>query len=123
MTRHLVAGLMIASLIFAAPRSTAAAQINTVFDTVDTVEINHDGVCDSCTPQAHVVVTGILRNGSVPTTMTFGFASDFDMAAQCERLAAIVMSKPGKYQFAIGSHTSGVGGGSGGGCRLILRAP
>jgi len=119
MTRHLVAGLMIASLIFAAPRSAAAAFFSSVFDTVDTVEINHDNMFGF--PSANVVVTGILSGGSVVVTRTFEFFNDADMAARCERFAVIAMSKPGRFQFAIGSHN--VGSGTGGGCRLILRAP
>jgi len=119
MTHRLAICLAIASLTFAGPRPAAAAAIGTVFDTVDAVEINNDFA------NATVVVTGLRPGGSVPITVIFTFgnsesATNIDTAARCERLAVIAMSKPGKFQFAIGSNT---GGSSGGGCKLILRTP
>jgi len=125
MIRHLSSCLVIASLLVAAPRSAPAAVVDHVFDTVDTVEINHDPGCapsSGCGPAARVVVTGIRQNTSVQVTEEFIFYSDTDMAARCERLALIAIAKPGKYRFAIGSHTNGSFNSTfGGGCRLVVR--
>lgn len=120
MTHRLACCLVIASLALA-PRSSAADPgIQVVYDTVDAVEIkNHD--VGSSTPHALVVVRGIRSGGSVPVTTSFDFGTNKDMATRCERLAVIAMSKPGKYQYGIGSDAfNGNTDGGHGDCQLIL---
>jgi hypothetical protein len=132
MTYRLAICLVIASLALAAPRPVSAdANIQAVYDTVDSVEIkNHDtsgttncGVSGFCT-HALVVVTGIRAGESTPSTQTFNFGINADMATRCERLAMIAMSKPGKYQFGIGSDAlNGAAANGHGDCKLILVTP
>lgn len=114
---RLVMCLMVCVLTFAVPWHAAAAiSPTTTFDTVDAVELQND-----CCSVVNLVVTGILAGGSTPTTRTFAFANnsatDAAPALRCERFAVIAMSKPGKYQFAVGTQ------GSAGACKLILRTP
>jgi hypothetical protein len=118
---RLVMCLMVCASTFAVPRHGAAAiSPTTTFDTVDAVELQND-----CCTFVNLVVTGIRAGESTPTTITFTFANnsatDAAPALRCERFAVIAMSKPGKYQFAIGANGN-VGGGSGA-CKLILRTP
>ena len=122
MTHRLACCLVIASLALA-PRSSAADPgIQAVYDTVDAVEIkNHDLAGGNI--HALVVVRGIRTGGSVPSTTSFDFGTNKDMATRCERLAVIAMSKPGKYQFGIGSDAAGGNADGGhGDCELILVA-
>ena len=110
--------LVVYTSTFAVPRHAAASIEPTVtFDTVDAVEIQNDNGAAA----VNLVVTGILAGGSTPTTRTFAFANssalDAAPALRCERFAVIAMSKPGKYQFAVGAL------GIAGACKLILRTP
>jgi hypothetical protein len=103
----------------------ADATVQVVYDTVDFVEIKNQDICSSCNGnQSVVIVRGIPVGTSTPSTRTFNFGSNIDMATRCERLAMIAMSKPGKYQLGIGADTSTSGGvGGHGDCKLILVAP
>ena len=123
MTHRLAFYLLITSLAVAAPRSVAADPvIQTVFDTVDSVEIKDHELCSGCgTDHSLVIVKGIAAGGSVPGTHSFDFYTNVASATRCEHLAVIAMSKPGKYQFGIGSETSSAGGR--GDCKLILVTP
>jgi hypothetical protein len=116
-----------ASLVLAAPRPGAAdASILTVFDTVDSVEIQYVPICSTCSANHSVVmVRGIRSGSSTPTTSSFDFGQAADIATRCGNLAVIAMSKPGKYQFGIGADTSSQTGGLGGhgDCKLILVTP
>lgn len=109
--------LAIALSTFAASRPTAAATFNTVFDTIDTVEVNTDlGLVT-------LVIQGMPTGGSTVVTRSFNFgsttnAASFPSASRCERMALAVISKPGKYQLAIGASANGIGA-----CRLILVTP
>jgi hypothetical protein len=118
MPRTLVAfALVLPVVMFAAPRRSAAdASIQAVFSTVDAVEIRHAG-CDSCTPHEEVAITGIVSGSSVPSTTVFNFGQASDIAARCERIAMLVMSKPGKYHLGIGAE---LGSGGRGDCKLML---
>jgi hypothetical protein len=119
MTHRFACCLVIASLALAPRRSAADPGIQVIYDTVDAVEIkNHDFGGNI---HALVVVRGIRAGGSVPVTSSFDFGTNKDMATRCERLAVIAMSKPGKYQFGIGSDaiSSNPDGGHGD-CELIL---
>jgi len=123
MTHRLAYCLVIASLALAPRRSAADSGITDVFDTVDSVRIKNHDTCSGCT-HALVVVQGIRVGGSGPVTLTFDFGTNKDMATRCEHLAVIAMSKPGKYQFGIGSDASGSNQDGGhGDCELILVTP
>lgn len=104
-------------LAFAMPRATVASTFTQVFDSVDSVELNVDsGV-------VHIVIQGIPAGGSTPIIRSFvfgaaGAASDVSSATACQRTALLAMSKPGKYQLAIGQ-SEGVTAGA---CKLILVA-
>lgn len=114
MTHRLSAFLVIASLTFLAPR-TAAAAVSYTFDTVDAVEI----VRPTTTSTPDVIVTGIQAGQTTPSSVTF-HVNNADFARDCERLAVIAMSKPGKYQFVLKISASSV---DPGGCKLIRRNP
>jgi hypothetical protein len=105
--------LAVASLTFAAAR-TEAAEIPTVFDTVDAVEVGGTG------GGPRVIVTGVQTGESTPTTIEFTFFNNTDTASHCHRLAVLAMSKPGRFQFAIFTRS---GGSLDGGCKLIRRTP
>ena len=102
-------------LAFAMSRATVAATFTQVFDSVDSVELNMDSFA------VNIVIQGIPAGGSAAVTRSFffgqaGSASDVSAASACQRTALIAMSKPGKYQFAIG-RSEGVNAGA---CKLIL---
>jgi hypothetical protein len=116
--------LVIASLILATPRHAAAA-VTDFYEAIDFVEINKRDPTLSGSP-ASLMVRGILVGGT-PVTRTYAFVSTagvptegLETAMHCHRLAVLAMSKPGKFQFAIGPGTSAS---ILGGCRLTLAAP
>ena len=116
MTRVFV-GLVFVSLSVAAVRP-AYADVADVYDAIDAVEISAKTNSDNRTA---LQVTGILRGQTTPVTKTYTFLdSQIDVMIQCQRLAVLVMSKPGKYQFGIGDPAFPSGGL---GCKLILRTP
>jgi hypothetical protein len=113
---------VLAALALVTPRHVAADPgIQTVFDTVDSVEIKNHDLCGGCTTQAVVNIRGIRAGQSVPGDFSFNFGGNTDMATRCERLAVIAMSKPGKFQFGIGADTVITAGH--GDCKLILVNP
>jgi hypothetical protein len=122
MMHRLAICFVFATSLFAAPRVFAAeASIQVVFATVDSVEIKNQDPCTNCSPvHAIVLVRGVDIAGHNPFTQSFDFGSNVDMATRCEHLAVIAMSKPGKYQFGIGSDNFGQGHGH---CQLILVTP
>lgn len=115
MSKRAVLCVAFTLLALARSRPTVASTFTQVFDSVDSVELNMDsGV-------VHIVIQGIPAGGSVAITRLFvfgaaGAASDVSAATACQRTALLAMSKPGKYQFAIGQ-SEGV---SAGACKLIL---
>lgn len=114
--------LVIASSSLAAPRPAAAAATD-VYDTVDSAEVNNADSNFGNNPTLTVV--GIPAGGTTPFSRTYFFSgplspATLDTAMHCQRLAVIAMSRPGKFQFAIGP---GPSSGSAHGCKLILRAP
>lgn len=121
--------LFVAPLIFVAPRPALAdATAATVFDTVDSVELDQRENCptspSACFTHTIVIVTGILSGRSTPNTRSFNFVDKADIAAHCQRLAMLAMSKPGKYRFGIGSDGPFPGGSRGNGaCSLTLVNP
>lgn len=122
MTHRLAYCLVIASLALVPRPGAADPGITAVYDTVDSVRIKNQDQCSSCIAHALVVVRGVRVGGSGPITSTFDFGTNKDMAARCERLAVIAMSKPGKYQFGIGADAFNPDGGHGD-CELILVSP
>ena len=107
MTLRFAICLAIASSLFLAPRLAAADTF--AFDTVDAVELSGSSI----------TVTGILSGQSSPTTRPFS-VSNAAMLQQCERVALMAISKPGKYQLHIVTYT---GSNYVGSCKLILRTP
>jgi hypothetical protein len=121
MMHRLAICLVIASVSLAAPRP-AVASATDVYDTVDSVEVNSDD--PNASFNVSLVVTGIPAGGSTPITKIYNFgalstAGNFEQAAHCQRLAVVAMSKPGKFQFAIGAFASSLNHS----CKLILRTP
>lgn len=117
-------------LLFAAPSPALAdATASTVFDTVDSVELNQRDLCvngSTCFIHTIVVVTGILGGASTSTSRSFDFVDKADIAAHCQRLAMVAMSKPGKYRFGIGADgtfSPPFGAPGHGACRLTLVSP
>jgi hypothetical protein len=111
--------VVLASSLLIAPRPAAAA-VTDFYDTIDAVEVANG---DS-NPSTTLRVTGI-RTGQTESTVTvynFGSSSspsNIDMAMHCQRLAVLVMSKPGKFQYAIGPGPNLIAHG----CKLIARTP
>ena len=122
MTHRLASCLVITALALAPRRSAADPGITAVYDTVDSVQIKNHDLCSGCITHALVVVRGVRVGGSGPVTSSFDFGTNKDMATRCERLAVIAMSRPGKYQFGIGSDAFSPDGGHGD-CELILVTP
>lgn len=120
MMHRLTLCLVIALLSVAAPRPAAAAATD-IFDSVNAVEVNNND--PNAGGNVTLTLQGIRAGGTTPSTTTYVFSgasspSNLDMANQCQRLAVLVMSKPGKFQFAISPSSS-----SAHGCKLILRTP
>lgn len=119
--------LVVALLIFAGPRSAvASASASVVFDTVDAMNLGQSSSCNSsgCWTHTTLFVTGILKGQSTPTSRLFDFGDQADIAAHCQRLAMVVMAKPGKYRFGIGTdeNFNSVNHGNGA-CSLSLVTP
>ena len=92
MLHRLAMCILITGSTLAATRSAVAdVAIQVVFDTVDSVEIQNQDPCDGCTPQAVVIVRGITTGASVPSTSSFNFGTNTDMATRCERLGVLAM--------------------------------
>jgi len=112
--------LVIVASTVVAPRPAAAAATD-VYDAVDAVELINNDSTFSTSPS--LTLTAIPAGGTTPITRTYGFnggvALALDTAMQCQRLAVVAMSKPGKFQFAIGT----IGSNFVRGCKLIVRAP
>jgi hypothetical protein len=124
MMHRLAICLVIAAVSLAAPRPAAAVAVD-VYDTVDSVEIDNSNSSVSGSPPT-LQVTGIPAGATTPITRTYtffasaaGVAVAVDTAMHCQRLAVVAMSKPGKFQFAIGPAPSFTAHG----CKLILRTP
>lgn len=99
--------LVAALLIFAgAPSAVAGASASAVYDTVDAVSLGQSVSCTSslgCWTHTTLSVTGILKGQTTPTSRLFDFGDQAEIAAHCQRLAMIVMAKPGKYRYGIGT--------------------
>jgi hypothetical protein len=120
---RLVLCLALVTSSLAAPRHAIAA-VTDFYETLDFVEINRSDCSVGCHPS--LSVRGILVGGSAPVTRVYKFgassstdADGLQTAMHCHRLAMVVMSKPGKFQFAIGP----LGNVLAQGCRLTLIAP
>jgi hypothetical protein len=99
-----------------------AAEVTDFYDTVDFAEVDKRNCSNfGCNPT--LTVRGILAGGSTPVTRTYVFGNNgngtegLDTAQHCQRLAVIAMSKPGKFQFAVGPS------GTASGCRLSVVGP
>jgi hypothetical protein len=115
--------VLVVPLILAVPRPALAASATAVFDTVDSVELDQVDDCNGgCFIHAVVVVTGIRKGQTTPTTQSFNFGDKGDMAVHCQRLAMVAMSKPGKYRFGIGADVNITQNGHGA-CSLTLVNP
>jgi hypothetical protein len=115
--------LALVASTLATPR-TAGAVATDSYDTVDAVEFNRRDPNFAGNPS--IQVRGIPAGGTTPTTRTYFFTSfssnptdGVESATHCHRLAVLAMSKPGKYQFAIGPGGSSTATG----CRLTLVTP
>lgn len=115
MHRLVLCAALVTSLL-AAPRR-AAADATDSYSTVDSVEVNKRNATIGSNPT--ITVRGIREGNSAPSTQTYvipnngNFAEGVETALSCQRLAVVVMSKPGKFLFAVGTT----------GCRISLVAP
>jgi hypothetical protein len=89
-----------------ATRRAAAATVTDFYDTVDFAEADQRNCSFNC--RSTLTVQGILVGGSSVVTRTYVFqqgqtlADNFEVVQHCHRLALLAMSKPGKFQFAVG---------------------
>ena len=114
MSRHLIGLLALAlTLVPATSRAAATPGVAAVYDTIDAVEVAGD----------KITITGIIVGQSSPTER-FYFIFDPSAgnatggAARCDRLALLVVAKPGKYRLEMTQVSS-----TDFGCKLIVRAP
>jgi len=120
---RLVLCLVFVASTLATPRPATAAVVE-FYDTIDFAEVAQHNSNVSGSPPT-LSLHGILAGGSTPVTRTYLFfpnsgTEGLEAAMHCHRLAVLVMSKPGKFQFAIhGSNFPTTAGG----CRLTLVAP
>ena len=114
--------LVLVTSTLATPRSAAAA-VTDFYDTVDAVEYSKRDPNGLSNATLHV--RGVLSGGSAPVTRAYVFINTAsttegpELAMHCHRLAVLAMSKPGKFQFAIGPGPST----SATGCKLTLVTP
>jgi hypothetical protein len=100
-------------LAFAAVTLVVHTALATTFDTVDSVQLTTTGTNGNS--HMYLVVQGIPIGGSTSTSQQFDFGSlvgstashTTELVTHCERLALIVMSKPGKFRFTITTTTVG----------------
>jgi hypothetical protein len=116
--------VVLASSILVAPRPAAAA-VTDFYDTIDAVEVNNLDP-NAAGDRSVLTVTGILTGQTAAITRVYIFANanppaNVDMAMHCHRLAVLAMSKPGKFQYAIGPGP--FSGTIAHGCKLIARTP
>jgi hypothetical protein len=111
--------LMLFASTLAAPRP-AAAVVSDFYDSVDFVEVDKRNCSEGCEPS--LTVRGILAGTSTSITRVYLFTNSgnntegVETALHCQRLALLAMSKPGKFQFAIGPFRNASG------CRLTAVA-
>ena len=115
--------LVFVTSTLAAPRPAAAA-VSALYDTIDSAEVSQRA---NSTTSPSLTVQGILAGTSTPVTRTYFFnnnsglgADGVETALHCQRLALMVMSKPGKFQFGIGRTDLP---GFARGCRITRAAP
>jgi hypothetical protein len=118
MTRPIIACLTLGALCFLSSQPARAAFGDvTLYDTVDEIRV----------VDLRLVVTGIIAGHSASSTATYQIrttsvsnGATIDVAARCDRLALLAMSKPGKFQFGVVDESSG---GAVFSCKLIVRTP
>jgi hypothetical protein len=113
----------------ATPRPARAALSPDVYDAVDSVEVNKRDSDFTGSPPT-LTVRGVIAGGSAPQSRRYVFNNNststtsqtdgLEAAMHCHRLAVLVMSKPGKFQFAIAGP---IGSTANSGCRLMLITP
>ncbi|HEX8107302.1 MAG TPA: hypothetical protein VF516_06205 [Kofleriaceae bacterium] len=117
--RHLVIRAATVLLLFASAAPVAAdtivASTSAVYDTVDAVELH----------SYRLTITGIVHGTSNATTLTYQILDlntnfSTEAASRCDRLALLMMAKPGKYQLAMQRPFSSFQGFS---CKLTVVAP
>jgi hypothetical protein len=116
---------LVALALVAAPRAVSAAfiSIQHVYDAVDLVEIRSDkSSCTGCEAHTALFVQGIRSGQTDSSTAMYDFGGNAGGATHCQRLALMAMSKPGKYQFAVGAAGGTLQSGQGT-CRLIRVSP
>jgi hypothetical protein len=94
----------LAILLFTAPvqADVTPSPGSDIYDSIDAVSVQPNGL----------KIDGVLHGASASTSKVY-FGFDTTTAGRCDRLALLVMTKPGKYQFAIIGEV----------CQLILRTP
>ena len=121
MPRPLLASLIVVVTSLAVSVAPPAAYADgsatapATYDTVDAVEV-YGGT---------VAVTGIISGQAAPSTLRYTIQNGADSntteaAARCDRLALLVIAKPGKYQLAFARPEGSFAWFS---CKLIVRTP
>jgi hypothetical protein len=121
---RLILCLVLVTSTLVTPREATAA-ITDFYDTIDSAEVNQRD-CGAPGCPVRLTVRGIRAGTSVAGTGVYTFnqgnssAENVEAALHCHRLAVLVMSRPGKFQFGIGNDPSA---GLARGCRLTLVTP
>jgi hypothetical protein len=99
--RSVLSALLLAGVMATAPRVATASGLPgdvVAYDSVDSFEIENAN---------RLIITGLRAGEKQASTATYfirysgGSGPQVDYAAQCQRMALLAMSKPGKYTFSI----------------------
>lgn len=125
MIRRLAIGLAITSLALVCPRAFAAPT-GDVYDTVDSVEVHNFNTDVGSGTNVTLTVTGIRAGAAAPVTKVYSFGTvsqyALDAVHQCQRLAVLAMSKPGKFRFSVNTPYS-YAPSFAVGCAMTVRTP
>jgi len=88
---------LLATLLAAAAVTAHAAETSTTFDSVSSIQHR----------SSTIVITGILINDTVPTTVSFPAGGGGGVDNRCDRLFGIMLTQPGVYTLTVTTDVSG----------------
>jgi hypothetical protein len=82
---------LLATLLAAATVTAHAAETDTTFDSVSSIQHR----------ASTIVITGILVNDTVPTTYSFPSGGGGGVDERCDRLYGVMLTQPGVYTLTV----------------------